>query len=67
MKPRKIFESMHNSVSNPAAFIQSIDRMRELMMLGWMRRMLKRASHEARERGYKRIDVEQLVLLDPFE
>ena len=53
--------------SNPAAFIQSIDQMRELMMLGWMRRMLKRASHEARERGYKRIDVEQLVLLDPFE
>ena len=26
--------------SNPAAFIDAIDKMKDLMMLGWMRRML---------------------------
>ena len=53
--------------SNPAAFIDSIDKMKDLMMLGWMRRMLVRAGENAEERGYKRIDVEQLIHLDPFE
>ena len=53
--------------SNPASFIASIGQMKELMMLGWMRRMLKRAGDDAKERGYKRIDIEQLVHLDPFE
>ncbi|CAI8155526.1 MAG: Uncharacterised protein [Methanobacteriota archaeon] len=37
------------------------------MMLGWIRRMLARAGVDANERGYKRIDVEQLIHLDPFE
>ena len=38
-------------------------------MLGWMRRMLVKpmAGEDAEERGYKRIDVEQLIHLDPFE
>ena len=53
--------------SNPGSFIASIGQMKELMMLGWMRRMLKRAGADAKERGYKRIDIEQLVHLDPFE
>ena len=52
---------------NPATFIESLDRMKDLMMLGWMRRMLVRAGKDAEERGYKRIDVEQLIHLDPFE
>jgi hypothetical protein len=29
--------------------------------------MLKRAGIDAEERGYKRIDIEQLIHLDPFE
>ena len=53
--------------SNPAAFIDSLDKMKDLMMLGWIRRMLARAGKDAEERGYKRIDVEQLIHLDPFE
>ena len=53
--------------SNPAGFIDSLDKMKDLMMLGWIRRMLVRASKDAQERGYKRIDVEQLIHLDPFE
>ncbi|MGY8669687.1 MAG: hypothetical protein ACKVJ7_01400 [Candidatus Poseidoniales archaeon] len=53
--------------SSPAAFITAIGQMKDLMMLGWMRRMLKRAGADAKERGYKRIDIEQLVHLDPFD
>ena len=53
--------------ANPASFIESLDRMKDLMMLGWIRRMLARAGVDANERGYKRIDVEQLIHLDPFE
>ena len=52
---------------NPAAFIESLDQMKDLMMLGWMRRMLVRAGLNAQERGYKKIDIEQLIHLDPFE
>ena len=29
--------------------------------------MLVKAGEDAEERGYKRIDVEQLIHLDPFE
>ena len=53
--------------SNPAACIDAIDKMKDLMMLGWIRRMLVKAAENADERGYKRIDVEQLINLDPFE
>lgn len=53
--------------ASPAHFIESLDRMKELMMMGWVRRMLKASAIEAEERGYKRIDVEQLINLDPFE
>ena len=52
---------------NPATFIDALDKMKDLMMLGWIRRMLVKASEGAEERGYKRIDVEQLIHLDPFE
>ena len=52
---------------NPVHFIESIGKMKTLMSLGWMRSMLTKAAENARERGYKRIDVEQIVHLDPFE
>jgi|TARA_B100000282_G_scaffold84184_1_gene58530 histone H3/H4 len=51
---------------NPVQFIESIGRMQTLMSLGWMRSMLTRAASNARERGYKRIDIEQIVHLDPY-
>lgn len=54
-------------LSNSAdAFIQKLSEMKSLMMLGWMRRMLKRSAEYAKERGYKRIDIEQVIQLDPF-
>ncbi len=52
---------------NPVQFIESINRMRTLMSLGWMRAMLTKAATNARERGYKRIDIEQIVNIDPFD
>jgi hypothetical protein len=52
---------------NPVHFIESITKMQTLMSLGWMRAMLSKAAENARERGYKRIDVDQIVHLDPFE
>ena len=52
---------------NPASFIDALDKMKDLMMLGWMRRMLVKAGEDANERGYKRIDVEQLIHFDAFE
>ena len=51
---------------NPAAILEALGRMRSLMGLGWMRRMLRAAADDARERGYKRIDIEQIVNIDPF-
>lgn len=51
---------------NPEPFIEKIGQMKDLMRLGWMRRMLKRSGEYARERGYKRVDIEQVVNLDPF-
>ena len=53
--------------SNPAAFIDAIDKMKDLRMLDWIRRMLVKAGEDAEERDYKRIDVEQLIHPDPFE
>jgi len=52
---------------NPVQFIESINQMKTLMSLGWMRNMLAKAAHVAREAGLKRIDVEEIVQIDPFE
>jgi len=51
---------------DPSHLLEHINRMRTLMGLGWMRRMLRAAADEARERGYRRIDIEQIVNIDPF-
>ena len=50
----------------PSHLLEHINRMRTLMGLGWMRRMLRAAADEARERGYRRIDIEQIVNIDPL-
>jgi len=52
---------------NPEPFIENLTRMQDLMRLGWMRKMLKRSGELARDRGYNRVDIEQVVNLDPFE
>ena len=52
---------------NPQHFIESIDQMKGLMQMGWMKRMLERSAKLASDKGYKRIDVEQVVHLDPFD
>ena len=53
--------------SNPAQLLDSINKMKDLMGLGWMRRKLKASADNARDRGYKRIDIDQIVNINPFE
>lgn len=52
---------------NPEPFIEKMSQMQDLMRLGWMRRMLRRSAAYATESGYKRVDIEQVVNLEPFE
>jgi hypothetical protein len=52
---------------NPVQFIESINQMKTLMSLGWMRNVLAKAAYNAREAGLKRIDVDQIVHIDPFQ
>ena len=52
---------------DPMYFIDSVNRLSALMAFGWIRRMLIKAANNARERGYSRIDIEQIVHIDPFE
>jgi len=52
---------------DPMFFIDSVNRLSALMAFGWIRRMLIKAADNARERGYSRIDIEQIVHIDPFE
>ena len=52
---------------DPMYFIDSVNRLSALMAFGWIRRMLIKAADNARERGYSRIDIEQIVHIDPFE
>ena len=52
---------------DPMYFIDSVNRLSALMAFGWIRRMLMKEAENARERGYSRIDIEQIVHIDPFE
>ena len=52
---------------DPMYFIDSVNRLSALMAFGWIRRMLMKAADNARERGYSRIDIEQIVDIAPFE
>jgi len=54
------------TAENPEPFVEHLGRLQDLSRLGWMRRMLKRSGELATERGYKRVDIEQVVNLDPF-
>ena len=67
MKLDRTSENMLSWVLTLQLSSMLLTKMKDLMMLGWMRRMLVKAGENAEERGYKRIDVEQLIHLDPFE
>jgi len=51
---------------NPQLFIESIQRMKGLMTLGWIRSMVSRAAKNASEQGKRAIDLDDIVHLDPF-
>ncbi|MDP6899829.1 MAG: hypothetical protein QGF94_03230 [Candidatus Thalassarchaeaceae archaeon] len=52
---------------NPADFIQKLDRLQSLFMLGWMRRMLQRACEQADATGSRVVLVDHIVNIDPWE
>ena len=51
---------------DPAAFIQKLDRLQSLFMLGWMRRMLQSACKQADAAGSRIVLVDHIVNIDPW-
>ena len=47
--------------SNPVHFIESINAMRGMMTLGWMRSKLTRAAKHAQERGARAIELQDII------
>ena len=47
--------------SNPVHFIESINAMKGMMTLGWMRSRLTRAASHAQERGAKVIELQDII------
>ena len=46
--------------------IQSLEKFEQLMMLGWIRRILKTASEKADNQNSKIITIEHIVAIDPW-
>ena len=51
---------------DPADFIQKLDRLQNLFMLGWMRKMLKKACDNADMAGSRIVLVDHVVNIDPW-
>jgi len=47
-------------------FIETINKMRGMMSLGWMRSRLTRAAEIAKERGSKTIELQDIVNLASY-
>ena len=51
---------------DPADFIQKLDRLQSLFMLGWMRNMMKKACENADVAGSRIVLVDHVVNIDPW-
>ena len=51
---------------DPADFIQKLDRLQSLFMLGWMRNMMKKACENADAAGSRIVHVDHVVNIDPW-
>ena len=51
---------------DPADFIQKLDRLQSLFMLGWMRNMMKKACDNADNAGSRIVLVDHVVNIDPW-
>ena len=66
LNPKRIeFERIFRQ--KDADFIQKLDRLQSLFMLGWMRRMLQRACEQADATGSRVVLVDHIVNIDPWE
>jgi len=69
----EVFEDLESDIrehaqlgSNPMHFIETINKMRGMMSLGWMRSRLTRAAEIAKERGSKTIELQDIVNLASY-
>ncbi len=51
---------------DPADFIQKLDRLQSLFMLGWMRNMMKKACENADAAGSRIVLVDHVINIDPW-
>lgn len=69
----EVFEDLESDIrehsqlgSNPLHFIETINKMRGMMTLGWMRTRLTRSAEIAKERGSKTIELQDVVNLASY-
>ena len=62
-------EDFQNIISNGSKVELEInmERSRTLMMLGWLRRMLKQAANNAKNNGSSKIMLRHVIRIDPWE
>ena len=53
--------------SNPHALHESMKRLEQVRQMGFLRSMLSRAGERAREQGARRVEVNHVINIDPFE
>jgi histone H3/H4 len=51
---------------DPADFIQKLDRLQSLFMMGWMRNMMKKACENAETAGSRIVLVDHVINIDPW-
>ena len=58
---------LQENLNTPGRIIDTLDRFQTLAMLGWMRRMLRHAGERAREQNARKITLEHIVHIDPWD
>ena len=62
-------EALHGALmgSNPHQFHEAMKRLESLRQLGFLRRMLQKAGERAREDGSRKVEVNHVINIDPYE
>ena len=62
-------EALHGALmgSNPHQFHEAMKRLESLRQLGFLRRMLQKAGERAREDGSKKVEVNHVININPYE
>ncbi len=62
-------EALHGALmgSNPHQFHEAMKRLESLRQLGFLRRMLQKAGERAREDGSRKVEVNHVININPYE